>query len=312
MNRFEKNLPLISKILAFIFTIFFFNCNVFFNLDTQKNGKNREILGALLLSSSANATSSSQGTSQTTPQSQTSFRFGIVGDSWTNFGSAGVSDLRVQLANRGYQMTGTTTAGITLSTALSQNLHRRAIDSAGNTIKYIIVSLGGNDYQNNLTAYINASVNGGTAVTARIATIQSNLNTMINDGNSYKISRYGGGNLIWILHGYDYPNVTVPLCTIATPITSSYTTWGTSLGASVADVNYVATTGFNALNTMYQNVASASGGSVRYINLRGTLGGPPNSNSASMFDCIHPNTNGFNLIANAFVSVMTTFTGTDR
>jgi hypothetical protein len=279
---------------------------------TSDSKKKRNLLNGLIILNSQKSPSPNAEFVPIPPLIPLSTKFGIVGDSWTDFALAGVQDLRAQLSSRGYKISGTSTAGLRLSTALSQNLQRTAIDQAGSNIKYMIISLGGNDYQANLSDYIGVNTSGGVATNARILTIQNNLNIMIADGNSYKISKYGGGNLVWILHGYDYANILKNFCTVASPFTQSYQTYIVSLGASIADSNYVSINGFNALNSMMLNLANASSGMIRYIDLRGTLGGPPNSTSSSMYDCIHPTTAGFSLITDKYILGLNSISGSDR
>ncbi len=289
----------------FIYLVFLFL--TYCKVEAPKNNLKEISLGLVLQNSNLGITDSN-------PTIQQNYLFGILGDSWTDmsFSPIPVTDLRANLTTRGFRLIGDTLAGRTLATAISQNLHRNVIDQTGKNIKYMIVSLGGNDYQANLNQYIGVHVNMGSNINTRIATIQTNLNQLINDGNSYKISKYGGGKLIWIIHGYDYPNTTMTTCSVANPIFQSYQAWGISQGVSIQDVNYVATPGFDALNTMYSNLASSSDGTVKYVNLRATLGGPPQSIVANMIDCIHPNTQGFNLITNKFVNSIAPFIGTDR
>jgi hypothetical protein len=245
------------------------------------------------------------------PQEDLGAKFGILGDSWTNFIQFSQTDLKLQLETRGFRILGNAIQGLTLNSALAQNLHRNTIDQAGKNIKYMIISLSGNDLLGNINAYIGVSP-GGASLNTRIVTIQSNLQTMIFDGNNYKKTKYGGNNLIWILHGYDYINQTMPVCSIATPITQSMNNWGTVQGLSLADMNFLSLNGFNSLNTMMQNIASGSSGEVYYIDLRSTLGGPPNSSLANMIDCIHPNQTGFNLLGNKYANSIFQIVGQDR
>ncbi|HRG77914.1 MAG TPA: SGNH/GDSL hydrolase family protein, partial [Leptospiraceae bacterium] len=51
---------------------------------------------------------------------------------------------------------------------------------------------------------------------------------------------------------------------------------------------------------------------LRYIDLRGTLGGPPASSAGNMWDCIHPNTGGFNLIAKKYVNALEGYTNYEK
>ena len=51
---------------------------------------------------------------------------------------------------------------------------------------------------------------------------------------------------------------------------------------------------------------------LRYIDLRGTLGGPSVSRLEYMYDCIHPNSTGFELLAQRYVQVLEGYTTYER
>ncbi len=230
---------------------------------------------------------------------QTNSRVGMVGDSWTDllFGLPAVETLRIQLQKyHGYEITGATLGGQTLNVALNQGLHIQTINEAGPGVTTILLSLGGNDLQANLSQYVG---NVDSTKQARFANIRQNLKTLILTGNEYKISRFGGAPLRWIIHGYDYSN---PDKGAVIP------------GSDEGCVSKFTAAGFSAvgLNTFTGNLLNDYNEFLRsmtreepnfyYVDLRRTLGGPPISRADLMLDCIHPNDLGFRSLGTKYAN----------
>ena len=225
---------------------------------------------------------------------QENTRFGMVGDSWTDFafGVQAQRDLRDWLADEhGYNMTAVVLAGQTLEADLNRARgFQRVIEQAGPSLKYMLISLGGNDMLDNINAYGNSDPNVVAAV--RLDAYEANLRSMIAQGDFLKQQKYGGEPLTWVLHGYDYANPEkVTGCNLTT---GGFTaTQKDSLFQSILDK-------FN----VRQQAIAASTTNVVHIDLRGTLGGPPTSASALKIDCIHPNDPGFQLIASRYAATL--------
>ena len=223
---------------------------------------------------------------------QDNTRFALIGDSWTDFGLG----LQVQrdmrdwlVASHGYNLTAVTLAGQTLEGDLNRARgFQRAIEKAGPDLKYMLISLGGNDMLDNINEYGTTGVS--TVTTARLEAYEANLRSMIAQGDFLKVQMYGGPPLTWVLHGYDYANPEkVTFCNLTTGGFSE--SQKQTLFQGILDQ-------FNAR----QQAIAASMTNVRHIDLRGTLGGPPVSASGLKTDCIHPNDPGFELITNRYVT----------
>jgi lysophospholipase L1-like esterase len=223
---------------------------------------------------------------------QGSTRFGMVGDSWTDFGF-GVQvqrDLHDWLVrSHGYNLTAVVLAGQTLADDLNQARgFQRVIEQAGPRLKYMLLSLGGNDMLDNINEY--GIADPAPIIQARLDRYETNLRSMIAQGDFFKQHRYGGEPLTWVLHGYDYANPEkVAFCNL-TAGGFSEDEKATRL-ASVLDQ-------FNAR----QQAIAASLSNAIHIDLRGTLGGPPRSASGLKVDCIHPNDAGFEIIASRYAT----------
>lgn len=227
-------------------------------------------------------------------------QFGMVGDSWTDL-AAGVPlivDLHDQLEHAyGFRMTTSNLAGLTLKAEWeTRRGFEQVIRKAGPNIRYILLSLGGNDIIGAPGAY---SLDAQTTLDTRLLAYDTRLRLLITNGDLLKQSLYGGQPLIWIIHGYDYPNPQIdPTCV------DTYT--GTTPARN--DLPRFMVDGFNQklqyLTTQIPN--------LRYIDGRRTLGGPPTSADALMFDCIHPNDAGFVQYAAAYVAKLDLLTGGAR
>lgn len=237
---------------------------------------------------------------------QRGVKYGILGDSWTDLalGVPLIESLRVQLEkNYNYKMVGSTLAGQTMATVYNTAIYTKVIDDAGPDIKYMLLSLGGNDLQGNPSAYVGRFA---AEKQARFNAVQNTLLNLIRSGNAYKVQKYGGAPLLWIIHGYDFPNPDVVSAAGSTGCRSTLK----SAGFTDADVNTLEVDGLSDYNNMLRNITTWEP-QLRYIDLRGTLGGPP-SLAGNMWDCIHPNTGGFSLIAKRYVSVLEGFTSYEK
>jgi lysophospholipase L1-like esterase len=234
-------------------------------------------------------------------------KFGMLGDSWTDllFGTNVIDSLRVQLErNHGYSILGSTIGGQEMEMAYKQGLHFKIIDEAGPSLKYVLVSLGGNDLQRNPVDFIN---NREAAFSTRFATIKENLFNMIRTGNSYKIQKWGGNNLLWIIHGYDYTNPEKYTYENATSCRITLK----NLGFTDELVDYFSTAALDEYNEFLKNLTFEEP-NLRYIDLRGTLQQGKFSNPDLMFDCIHPNSLGFQILAERYVKTLEGYTNNER
>ncbi|MCB1177876.1 MAG: SGNH/GDSL hydrolase family protein [Leptospiraceae bacterium] len=230
-------------------------------------------------------------------------KFGILGDSWTDlvFGVDAIETLRVQLTKYGgYNVVGSTLGGQTLKTVYNTGLHYKVIDEAGPNIKYMLLSLGGNDIQGNPVTYLN---NVENEKNSRFATLRENLLNLIRTGNLYKINKWGGNSITWIIHGYDYPNPDA-----ATGFNCR--TYLVNLGFSSSDVDTFQQSILNSYND-YLKTLTFEETTLKYIDLRGTLSGPP-SKVDYMYDCIHPNSIGFRLIGERYIKTLEGYTNNER
>lgn len=231
-------------------------------------------------------------------------KFGMVGDSWTDlvFGVNAIETLRVQLEKyHNYQIKGATLGGTTLSGAYQRGAHIQTIDEAGPSIKYVLVSLGGNDLQFTPSAYVN---NFSAEKQSRFLTISGLIKDMITSGNAYKLNKWGGDPLIWIFHGYDYPNPDN-----ANGSTSCRDTLKAA-GFTDTQVDVDMKTLLDDYNSLLYNLVFQIE-NFRYINLRSTLGTSV-SEKQYMFDCIHPNSIGFRLLGNRYVLSLEAYTRNER
>ncbi|MBM9590494.1 SGNH/GDSL hydrolase family protein [Leptospira sp. 201903075] len=232
---------------------------------------------------------------------ETPAKTGIIGDSWTDIllGFPLVETLRPQLENRfHYQFVGATLGGKTLQQVVSQGLQFQVIDQGGADMKVIILSLGGNDIQANLPEYVG---NVSAVQAQRFATIKSNLKHMIVTGNAYKIARFGGAPIKWIIHGYDYPNPYMP-AVIAGSEEGCKTKFD-RIGLIVPDAAVFTSTQLDAFNNLLVEITREEPSFI-YMDLRNTLGGKPNSRAEFMLDCIHANNLGYTLLAEKFARLL--------
>ncbi|MEM7181014.1 MAG: SGNH/GDSL hydrolase family protein [Spirochaetota bacterium] len=234
-------------------------------------------------------------------------RFGMIGDSWTDliFGQPLILTLRKQLEqNHNYRITGATIGGERLDRVVAQNIHVRVIDEAGPDLRYMLISLGGNDLQGNAENYV-GDIEGEK--NKRLATLEANLLKLVREGNAYKIQKWGGAPLLWIINGYDYSNPDVP------SQSGSVSCRPTLIGKGFSDSEVTAFTSqvLDDFNEKLRQITYIEP-QLRYIDLRGTLGGPSVSREDYMYDCIHPNTVGFELLAQKYVQALEGYTSYER
>jgi lysophospholipase L1-like esterase len=233
-------------------------------------------------------------------------QIGMIGDSWKDIivGYPLIETLRIQLEkNHGYQITGATLAGQTLEAALTTGLQYQVIDQAGANLRVIILSLGGNDIQANLKDY---TTNLESTRSARFNSIKINLKRLIQTGNAYKTAKFGGEPLKWIIHGYDYSNPNMPA--VESVSNEGCNARFISAGFNSSSVIEFSSTQLNAYNELLRSILSEEP-SLYYVDLRQTLGGPPISQADLMFDCIHPNNLGFQLLGNRLSTLISPITG---
>ena len=229
---------------------------------------------------------------------QENTRFGMVGDSWTDFGYGAqvqrdLHDWLIQ--DHGYRLTSVVLAGQTISGDLNTARgFQRVIEQAGPNLAYMLVSLGGNDMLDDINDY--AVVDITPVVNARLNAYESNLRSLVAQGDYIKQNRYGGQPLTWIIHGYDYANpALVSFCNV------------TAGGLSLAEKESRMQTILDAFNAR-QIAIAASMSNVYHLDLRATLGGPPTSNPTLKLDCIHPNEIGFRIIASRYAGMLNLIT----
>ncbi len=239
--------------------------------------------------------------------SQRGVKFGILGDSWTDLGLSLplIESLRVQLEkNYQYKMVGSTLAGQTMKTIYDTGMYMKVIDEAGPDMKYMLLSLGGNDIQGNPASFVGRFE---TEKQERFNRVRNTLLAMIRNGNIYKIQKYGGAPLTWIIYGYDYPNPDVPSATGSTGCRATLR----DAGFTDTEINTLAVDTLNDYNNLLRDITTQEP-HLRYIDLRGTLGGPLYSQAGNMWDCIHPNTGGFSLLARKYVTILEGYTNYEK
>ena len=233
-------------------------------------------------------------------------KFGLIGDSWTDLigGIPLIWSMRTHMENTyGYRITGASLAGRQLRDVMSQGLHYSIIDASGPDLKYMILSLSGNDMLFNYPGY---SANLASDKAVLMGIIKERLLTVVRSGNIYKKEKWGGGDLIWIIHGYDYLNPDKILLKSdgCRPV---FLFKGYPDSLILSDLE-------ESINLLNETLLSATylEPSLRYVNLRGTLGGPPVSNPDHLVDCIHPNSVGFGILTDVFVRNLDYITGNAR
>jgi hypothetical protein len=233
----------------------------------------------------------------------------MIGDSWTDIaaGTSIIDSLRDYLVNDyGFKIAGATLAGRKMETVQSTSLHFRVIDEAGPEIRYMLLSLGGNDWDYEAGAYHSDPLAEQKRVNDRIASILSDI---IETGNTYKISTWGGEPLLWIIHGYDYLNPDNEYSADLVDLSAGCRSFYLKQGFTDSDIDSFFKTGkIDSYNTMLSGLA-LSNPDLYYIDLRGTLGGPPVADPSLMLDCMHPNPVGFNLITHSYVVSLDSITG---
>jgi len=234
-------------------------------------------------------------------------KFGILGDSWTDllFGTSVIEDLRFQLEKRhGYSLVGSTLGGQTLQGVFQLGSHYRVIDQAGPTIKYMLISLGGNDLQFKPEEYL---VNFTQTKQNRFELVKNNLLSMIHTGNAYKVQKWGGANLTWIIHGYDYTNPEKYTYENATSCRITLK----KLGFNDEQIDTFSKSLLDEYNEFLKSLTFEEF-YLKYIDLRGTLRKDKFANPDLMFDCIHPNSLGFQVLAERYVKILEGYTNNER
>ena len=230
-------------------------------------------------------------------------QFGMIGDSWTDFafGLEIERDLLDWLRLKGYRITASVVAGHTLRTEVeSKRGFIQVIDNAGPEIRYMLISLGGNDMLGSIGEY---KTNGLDAtLLARQAAMEIRLKRLVQEANFYKQQKYGGGPLKFYIHGYDYPNPNKDSSCVLGALTS---------GASASEAADLIQNVVDRHNAFLARM-DAEIPDLHYIDLRAALGGPPISRGDLMFDCIHPSDTGFEFIATRYSFILDQFTGGAR
>jgi hypothetical protein len=245
-------------------------------------------------------------------------KFGMIGDSWTDllFGTNFIETLRVQLEKyHGYKLIGSTQGGETIDGVLKKGSHLRVIDKAGPSLKYMLISIGGNDLQRDPEDFITNEFE--TEKTYRLNKYKKDLKNMIASGNAYKLSKFGGEPLLWIIHGYDFASTDNEV------LESSTTTCRTTLleaGWTDAQINGTdlvnsLPNSFNEFNELLRNTTTEEPG-LRYVDLRYTLGASASNNYSSnpslYIDCIHPNSVGFRILGEKYAKILQGYTNNER
>ena len=227
-------------------------------------------------------------------------RFGMIGDSWTDFafGLELQRDMLDWLRLDGFRITASVVAGHTLRQEVeSKRGFIQVIDNAGPEIKYMFVSLGGNDMLGSIGEY---EANGfENVLLARQASMEIRLKRLVQEANFYKQQKYGGAPLTFFIHGYDYPNPNLNSACVLDALTE---------GATESEAQDLIRNITNRHNEFLARMDSEIV-ELHYIDLRATLGGPPVSRSDYMFDCIHPNDIGFQFVTNRFALTVDQYTG---
>lgn len=247
-------------------------------------------------------------------QSPRGTHFAMLGDSWTDLigGATGIWTFRTYFEKKyGFRVNGATQAGQTLDNVVKEGIHRRVIENSGADLSYVIVSLGGNDMLYEFPAY---GANLQNDKDLLFYHIKQRILLLVRTGNLYKKEIYGGKDLVWFFHGYDYLNPDNP---IAVPgDVKEYYIQGCrddllKLGYPTNLIVSELVSDLDRLNAVIKE-ASFEEPSIRYVDVRGTLGGPAVSKADLMFDCIHPNSEGFALLSARFVAQMDLVTGGAR
>ncbi len=221
-------------------------------------------------------------------------KFGMVGDSWTDL-AAGLPlqrDLHDWLIDGyGYRVQAFVLAGHTAEAEL--NLLRgfdRVIRNGGPELKYMLISLGGNDLLANNRAYWTNGVDA--ELDTRLARLDVTHRQIIAQGNYIKQTLYGGDPLVWFINGYDYPNPNLE---------NSCVRGSLNAGMPVSQAAQQTARMIDRYQTYLQGLTSRVTG-LHIVDLRGTLGGPNESLVSLKLDCIHPNSAGFGLLAARYVA----------
>lgn len=220
----------------------------------------------------------------------------MVGDSWTDFavGLPIQKDLHDWLIeDHGYRLQSFVLAGHTAQADLAfVRGFDRVIRASGPNLKYMLVSLGGNDLLANNGAYWSSTT--GNRIEAeldvRLARLDVVHRQIMSEGDFLKQSLWGGDPLIWIINGYDYANPDLETSCVRGSLNNGMPQSHAATQTSRIVDRYQ--TYLNGLTTRVTN--------LRVIELRGTLGGYPQSNPSLKYDCIHPNSLGFGILATRY------------
>jgi hypothetical protein len=236
--------------------------------------------------------------------------FALIGDSWSDLmgGAKLTRTFREFLEEQHhFKVTGATMASQKMHYILEGGIHLRVIEEAGPEIQYVLLSVGGNDLIFQDPSTFNIDPEGDKKTT--IDGIEQTIKEIIRTGNEYKVSLWGGEPLTWIIHGYDYLNPDSPFVSQLVELEwfcrPNLTDWGFT--QEIIDTEFT----YGLMDTYNERlrIISQNEPYLKYIDLRGVLGGPPVSNPSFLFDCIHPNEAGFALITEVYVYQLDNYTG---
>jgi hypothetical protein len=240
--------------------------------------------------------------------SQGPAKFGMIGDSWTDLavGTDLIDTLRDDLEkDYGFQIVGATLAGQKMETVQETGLHLRVINEAGPEIRYMLLSLGGNDWDYSAVPFHADPAAEQKRVNDHITSM---LTEIIRSGDQFKIRTWGGEPLVWFIHGYDYLNPDNEFVSGPVSLTAKCRSAYLNSGFTEDEINTYFTYGNidNYNDALKQYASSIS--NLQYIDLRGSMGGAPTHKSL-MFDCLHPNPAGFKMVSSRYVTRLDSVTG---
>ncbi|MDW7976786.1 MAG: SGNH/GDSL hydrolase family protein [Leptospiraceae bacterium] len=223
----------------------------------------------------------------------TGSRYGMIGDSWTDafLGIEVEQDLFDQLTKRyRYKIVASNVGGLSLKEELEwRRGFISVIKNAGPELEYMLLSIGGNDIIFPISEFQTHGVEN--TIKKRLDQFEEDLKTLMVLGNQLKFTLYQGKPLKWIIHGYDFPNPEIEESCILNAVEK-----GMPKEEAINLISRI----LNEFNQRLE-VLSKTTLNLYYIDLRGTLGGPPISKKEFMLDCLHPNTLGFQLLTDRYV-----------
>ncbi len=124
-----------------------------------------------------------------------STRFAMIGDSWTDL----MGGVRITRTFRefleeqyGFKISGSTMAGQRMEVILDTGLHFKVIEEAGPELRYMLLSLGGNDLIIQDATRFNIDPEGEKTI--KLDEIETILRKIVYSGNNYKVSLWGGSH----------------------------------------------------------------------------------------------------------------------